>query len=65
MVKSIAEAHAGTARLVDRPGPGATFVLDLPVAAGDVEVVPDRDDEATGTDQAFSDSPIPDPEARP
>ncbi|WP_137122555.1 sensor histidine kinase [Segeticoccus rhizosphaerae] len=65
IVKSIAEAHAGTARLVDRPGPGATFVLDLPVAAGDVEVVPDRDDEATGTDQAFSDSPIPDPEARP
>ncbi len=30
IVRSIAEAHGGQVHLVDRPGPGATFLLDLP-----------------------------------
>lgn len=51
IVASIAEAHGGVARLVDRPGPGATFVLDLPAHRV-------QDDGGHGDDQDWTDDEI-------
>ncbi len=53
IVQSIAEAHGGVARLADRPGPGATFVLDLPVQLVD-EPSGGQDDD---TDWPFGEQP--------
>ncbi|MDA8291052.1 MAG: HAMP domain-containing sensor histidine kinase [Actinomycetota bacterium] len=40
IVKSIAEAHGGTASVVTTPGAGATFVVELPVAPAPQEQPP-------------------------
>lgn len=49
IVASIARAHGGVARLVERPGPGATFTIELPVRADQpVEATTATHDDARG-----------------